>query len=124
MLLGQSIHLLRLEASEGEHTNLVGDVTPVVLAAELLKVVLEEGTHGDDTVSHTLDLAEPLLVQCRVVEDSGGNTGAVDGWVGVKRADKDLDLGVDALLLIGVSADNGEGTDTLAVKTLNPVSKE
>jgi hypothetical protein len=37
-------------------------MAPVVLAAKLLKVLLEEGTHSDDAVGHALDLTEPLLV--------------------------------------------------------------
>jgi hypothetical protein len=43
----------------------------------------------------------------------------VDGRVRVERADENLDLGVDALLLLGRLADNGEGTNTLAVQTLS-----
>lgn len=69
MLLGKLVHLLGLEASKGEHADLVGDMRPIVLATELLEVVLEESTHGDDAVCHILDLTEPLLVQGRVVKD-------------------------------------------------------
>lgn len=122
VLLGQLVHLLGLQASEGEHTNLAGDVAPVVLAAELLEVLLEESTHGDDTVGHTLDLTQPLLVEFGVVENGGSDTGTVNGRVGVEGTDEDLDLGVDALLLVGIGADNGESTNTLTVKTLNSIS--
>jgi hypothetical protein len=118
VLLGQGVHLLRLETSVGEHADLAGDVAPVVLAAELLEVLLEESTHGDDTVSHTLDLTQPLLVEFGVVQDGRSDTGTVDGRVGVKRADQDLDLRVDTLLLVGIGANNGEGTNTLTVETL------
>ena len=118
VLLGKRRHLLGREASVGEHADLAGDVGPVVLGAELLEVVLEERAHLDDAVGHALDLAEPLLVQLGVVEDLGGDAGAVDGGVGVERANDDLDLRVDALLLGGVLADDGEGTGTLTVETL------
>lgn len=117
MVVGESVHLLLGQASVGEHANLAGDVGPVVGGAELLEVLLEESAHGDDAVSHALDLAEPLLVQGSVVEDGGGDAGAVDGGVGVQRADKNLDLGVDTLALLGVLCDDGEGADTLAVET-------
>ena len=117
-LLGQNIHLLGLQSSVCEHTNLGCDVAPVVLAAELLEVLLEESAHGDDAVGHALDLTEPLLVEGRIVQDLRSDAGTVNGRVGVQWADQDLDLGVDALLLLGRLADNGEGTDTLAVKTL------
>jgi len=42
----------------------------------------------------------------------------MDRWVGVKRTDEDLDLGVDTLLLLGIRADNRESTNTLTVETL------
>ena len=117
MLLGELVHLLGLEAGVGEHADLAGDVAPVVLAAELLEVLLEQGAHLDDAVGHLLDLAEPLLVQGGRVEDLGRDAGAVDGRVGVEGADEDLDLRVDALLLGRVGADHAEGADALAVQT-------
>lgn len=118
MLLGELGHLLGGQASVGEHADLASDVAPVVLAAELLEVVLEQGAHLDDAVGHALDLTQPLLVERRVVEDGAGNAGAVHGRVGVKRAHEDLHLGVDALGLFGGFGDDREGADTLAVETL------
>ena len=56
---------------------------PVVLAAQVLQVLLEQGTHLDDAVSHALHLAQPLLVQFRVVQDGRRNTGTVHRGVGV-----------------------------------------
>lgn len=134
-LLSKGIHLLGLEASVGEHADLAtvsvicvtmnqcsksylaSDVRPVVLAAELLEVGAEERAHLDDAVSHALDLTEPLLVESRVVHDGGGDTGTVDGRVRVEGTNEDLDLGLDALLLLGVLADEGESTNALAVET-------
>lgn len=118
-LLSEAGHLLVSQTSVGEHADLVGDVGPVVLGAELLEVVLEESTHGDDAVSHLLDLTEPLLVESGAVEDLGGDASTVDGGVGVQRSDEDLELRVDTLLLVGVGADDGEGTNTLTVETLS-----
>lgn len=117
-LLRESIHLLGLQTGVGEHANLAGDVGPVVLTAELLEVLAQESAHLDDTVSHALDLAEPLLVQRGIVHDCRGDAGTVDGWVGVERTDQDLDLRLDTLLLLTRLADKGEGTDTLTVETL------
>jgi len=97
-------------------------VTPVVLAAELLEVLLEQGTHGDNAVSHILDLTEPLLVQCRIVQDFRGNARAMDRGIGVKRSDENLDLGVYALLLLCRFANDGESTNTLTIETLRIVS--
>jgi hypothetical protein len=42
----------------------------------------------------------------------------MDWWVGVERADENLELGVDTLLLGSVFADDGECSDTLSVETL------
>jgi hypothetical protein len=89
-------------------------VAPVVLAAQLLQVLFEKRTHGDD--------AQPLLVQRGVVQDLGGNTSTVDRGVGVERSHKDLDLRINLLLLFDSLAHNGESTNTLAVETLTAVS--
>jgi hypothetical protein len=118
-LLGENIHLLGLQTSVGEHANLAGDVGPVVLAAKLLEVLAEQGAHLNDAVSHALDLTEPLLVELGVVHDGGGNAGTVDGRVGVEGTDQDLDLRLDALLLLSVLADERESTNTLTVETLD-----
>lgn len=122
VLLGQLVHLLRLETGECEHADLAGDVAPVLLAAKLLEVLLEQSAHGDDAVGHALDLAQPLLVQGGVVEDGRCDTSAVDRGVRVERTDENLDLRVDTLLLLDVGADNGESTNTLSVETLPDVS--
>ena len=90
---------------------------PVVLAAKLLEVGAEERAHLDDAASHALDLTEPLLVKSRVVHDGGGDASTVNGRVGVEGANEDLDLRIDTLLLLGVLANEGESTDTLAVET-------
>lgn len=103
-------------------TYLASDVRPVVLAAELLQVLLKKGTHLNDTVSHALDLTQPLLVQLGVVHDGRGNTGTVDRGVRVERTDEDLDLRLHALLLFGRLANKREGTDALTIETLHDLS--
>lgn len=103
---------------EPHHPHLVGNVGPVVLAAQLLQVLLQKGTHLNDTVGHALDLTQPLLVELGVVHDGRGDAGTVDGRVGVEGTDEDLDLRIHTLLLLGGLADEREGTDTLAVQTL------
>ena len=57
-------------------------------------------------------------VERRVVEDGGGNAGAVDRGVGVERAHEDLDLRVHALGLLGRAGHDGESADALAVEAL------
>ena len=89
-----------------------------MLAAKLLEVLAQKGAHLNDAVSHALDLTEPLLVQSGIVHDSGSDTSSVDGRVGVEGTDENLDLRLNTLLLLGVLADEGEGTNTLSVETL------
>jgi hypothetical protein len=40
-----------------------------VLGTKLLKVTLQERTHGDNSVRHTLNLGELLLVEGGIVEE-------------------------------------------------------
>lgn len=118
VVLGDLGNLLGGQASVGEHADLVGDVGPVMLGAELLELATEQGAHGDDAVGHLLDLTEPLLVELLVVEDLSGEASTVDGRVGVHGADDDLQLRLDALGLLGISTNDGEDTSTLTVETL------
>lgn len=97
-------------------------MTPVVLAAEVLQVLLQQSTHADDAVRHSFDFSEPLLVQVGVVQDLGRDPGAVNGRVRVERAHEDLDLRVHALLLLCRIADNRERSDTLPIEPLSAIS--
>lgn len=99
-------------------SHLAGDVRPVVLAAKVLQILLEESTHLNDTVGHALDLAQPLLVELGVIHNGRGDASTVDGRVGVEGTDEDLDLRVDTLLLLSRFADERESTNTFAVETL------
>lgn len=76
-----------------------------MLTTQSLEVLLEKTAHLNDTVSHALDFAQPLLLELGIVQDGGRDAGAVDRRVGVKGANEDLDLRVDALLFLGGSAD-------------------
>jgi hypothetical protein len=97
-------------------------VVPVVLAADLLEVLLEGSTHGDDAVGHSLDLSKPLLVELGGVQNLRGDASSVNGRVRVHGTDQDLDLGVDTLLLLWRLSKDRERTNTLAVKTLYALS--
>jgi len=63
-----------------------------MLRSQILKLLLQKSTHSNDTISHAFNLTQPLLVQSLVVENLGGDTGTVNGRVGVERSDEDLDL--------------------------------
>jgi hypothetical protein len=41
------------------HANLVGDVIPILLAAEVGQAALQGSAHSDNAIGHALDLAQP-----------------------------------------------------------------
>lgn len=73
--------------------------------------------HADDAVGHTLDLSLPLRVEGLVAEDGAGNASAMGRRVGVHRADDNLELRVDAGLLLGIGGGQRKGTRSLAIET-------
>ena len=113
--------LISKNLRQRKKTYLRRNVAPVVLAAEILEVLLEQGSHLDDAIGHALDLGQPLAAQGRVVEHLRRDARAVDGRVRVQRPHEDLDLRVDPLLLLDAVADDGEETDSLAVQALREV---
>lgn len=100
---------------KGNITYLASNMAPIVLTPQRLQILLKERTHLDNAISHALHFTKPLLVERRVVEDCRGNAGAVDGWAGVQGADEDLDLRINALLLLGRLADDGKCADSFTV---------
>jgi hypothetical protein len=100
-----------------KHSDLTLDVPPftggfVRVSQQLVQLL----SHADDAVCHALDFGLPLLVQTFVAQDRVRDAGAVDGGVGVHGADDDLQLALYAGPFIGICADEGEGSDTLAVE--------
>lgn len=53
------MYLVRFEASEAEHADLVGDVLPVARRSLPLETFAQFASHRDNTVSHRLDVAKP-----------------------------------------------------------------
>jgi len=101
-----------------EHANLAFDVAPFPWGVE---VFLESGvklfSHADDTVSHSLHLRLPLGVEIGVIQDSIGNSSAVERGVRIHGSDNDLQLAVDPRLLSWVRGGEGESTNALSVQT-------
>ena len=67
-------------------------MAPVVLASQSFKVLFQEGSHADDTVRHTLDFAQPLLVEIWIVQYLCSNPSAMHRRIRIKWSDKDFDL--------------------------------
>mmetsp|Transcript_33703 Transcript_33703/g.100365 ORF Transcript_33703/g.100365 Transcript_33703/m.100365 type:complete len:362 (+) Transcript_33703:59-1144(+) len=113
----QAVHHLGRDAGEGKHADLVGHMVPRPLGAEVLQVLAQQLAHGDDAVSHALDLHIPLRLEVLAVEDLGHQQRAVQWRVGVHWARNRLHLGLNGRRLLGVVAHNGEAADTLTVQT-------
>ena len=116
-LLGESLGLGGSQASETKHSNLALDVTPLSRSVVSRgQEVVQSSTHADDPVGHELDLGLPHLVKVLVGEDGVGDTGTVEGRVGVHWSDDDLQLTFDTSLLLGIGSDEGESTNTFTVE--------
>lgn len=59
----------------------------------------------------------PFLVKLRSTEDGSNQLSTMDRGRRVERSDNTLNLGHDPFLLLGRSADHGEGTSSLGVET-------
>ncbi|KAI7372235.1 PLP-dependent transferase [Hortaea werneckii] len=101
-LLAELLHLLLVEAGEGEHANLVGDVIPGAGSAHLLELGAELLAHLDDAAGHGAEVLLPLREQLLVVEDRAGYPGAVGGRVGDLGALQDGQLAAHAVLRVGL----------------------
>ena len=82
VLLAQRQDLRLAETREGEHADLVGDVVPRAGRLELVELRLERFAHLYDAAGHGAQIAFPLGEKLLVVEDCGGDAGAVGGRVG------------------------------------------
>lgn len=109
--------LLGSQAREGEHANLLLDVSPIARRLSLNKAVVKLVPHLNDTVRHALDLSQPLGVERLVAEDGAGDPGAVNRRVRVERSNNDLELRIDSGLLLNRLGNDRKGTDSLAVET-------
>ena len=119
VLLDHSLALLDSEAREGEHTNLLGDVSPGALGADLLEVLAEKLTHLGDPVCHVNELLQPLGAEVRLVKDEGSNSSTVERRRRVSSSNDDLELGEDSAGGLLVTADEVKSTGSLTVKTHN-----
>ena len=88
------------------------------------QTIPELGPHGDNSVRHQLDVAEPLGSQLGVGHHLRGHPGPVSGRVAVHRSDQDLDLTFHPGGLITVSTDHREGSNPLSVQSHVLVKQE
>ena len=72
------------ETSEGKHSDLVNQVLPGVLTAEVLKFAYKTVAHLHDTSRHKLEVIVPHLGQLFISQDDVNNTCTVNWWVRVE----------------------------------------
>ena len=63
----------------------------------------------------------PFIVEIRSVEDVSGDASSMDGWVGVEWSDDDLELGLNSLGLLRVTAQQGDCSYPLSC-TCRPIT--
>lgn len=116
-LSAESLDLFLGQTSVGEHTALLGDVRPVTLGTDLLKVLNEESTHILDTLGHGGAFLLPLSGEGGVVKNGGDNTSTIDGRARPEGTSTDLQLLDNILSLLGGVGDNRDNTSTFTVDT-------
>lgn len=117
MLLDHGGNLVLVEASEGEHTDLLGDVRPVSGNVCSLELATEGISHINHSLGDINELTQPLLSHFGVVQDQAGNAGSVLGRGRVVGSDDNLHLGEYFDGGIFVIAKNVEGTGSLTIET-------
>lgn len=101
----------------GQIAYLICDMIPWQLALEIiLQMSFQFVPHRNNPISHHLYFAQPLLFQRRSVEHLAHDTSARKRWVGIERANKDLDLRLDSSLFLGVVGDDRKGTNALTIQ--------
>lgn len=71
------------ESSVGEHTDLFGDVAPVVLVSVGLNLLDKGRSHFSDSAGHESEVVVPHLGELLVSKDDVDDSSAVDRGVGV-----------------------------------------
>ena len=117
VLLAELVHHVLVEASEGEHANLVGHVLPAVLVAERLQLVDEAGAHVSHAARHVAKVLVPHAGQLGVAEDRIDDASTVDGWVRVDGTSNLLDAAHHDVLLSGAARHDGVAAGALSVQT-------
>lgn len=110
------------QAGVAEHTDLVGDVVPVARGAQLGEPGTQGRAHAENAARHGTQVLLPLGEEGDVVEDGGGDAGAVDGRIANLGALQDGQLrshAGDGLARRGLrGATGGRGHEVEAAGTL------
>jgi hypothetical protein len=99
VFINQLLALFGVQASVGEHANLVGDVIPVA-AGKAGKIVTERCAHGMDAVGHSFAVGFPHGIQLSIATDFVYNASTMDGGIRVLRTCEDFQLGGHSVAFI------------------------
>jgi len=83
MFFSQLIYLVLVKTGVGKHTNLAGNVAPVVFVSEGFEFSSETGSHLLHSAGHEEELVMPFSGQGWVTEDNIDNSGSMDWWIRV-----------------------------------------
>jgi len=86
VLLAEFVNHILIKAGVSEHTNLVGDVVPVVLISKVSKSLLEAMAHGLHAARHVFQVLVPHSSELRIRKNDVNDTGSVNGRVRVDGA--------------------------------------
>ena len=79
---------LRLgQTRKRKHADLGCDVIPVPGGSSCEQVGLQLGSHGIDSVGHTLALGDEARFEGRIIENCINDAHSVSGWIAVARPD-------------------------------------
>lgn len=87
-----SAYEFTVQASVGEHANLVDNVRPVARSAILLEQIKQCVTHGLDATRHLAQVIFPLGEQLGIWQHTRDDVGSVTGRVGVHGTNDGLEL--------------------------------
>jgi len=106
----------RREASIGKHTDLLGNVGPVVHAAEGLQSQNDLFAELSQSLRHVENFGFPQGCQFLVAQNSVDDSGSVDWRIRILRETGLLEPGLDDVPLLGIGANQGKAAGSLTVE--------
>lgn len=116
VLFAELVHLVLVQAGEGEHANLVGNMAPVVLVAQFGHVVDEAVAHFIHAAGHVSQVLVPHAGELGVTKDDVDNAGTVNGRVRVDGPGNLLDTAHDNFFLSFAATDGGVASSSLTIE--------
>merc|ERR1719342_1799633 len=90
---------------------------PVATRAICSKTISKLCSHRDNSISHELNIIQPLCSQFRVCHNLSCNSGSMSGRITVHRSDKNLNLRLNSGSFFSVSTNHSEGSHSLSIKS-------